>query len=56
MYRIIKVSNTVRRIPMDIGIPNKIYNAMLDPTTYWISEPIIAISHMIHRKYLLELG
>ena len=42
-------SNIVNIIPTQIGRPNKIFKAIAEPITSYISLPIIAISVIIHK-------
>lgn len=46
-------SKIVTIAPAHIGSPNKMFNAMADPITSCMSEPIMANSVIIHRMYLV---
>ena len=49
MNRNTKESRMVMMAPTQIGIPNKILRAVAEPMTSWMSDPMIAISVIIHR-------
>jgi len=45
----------VMRAPQGVGIPNRMCKAEAEPRTSYISDPIIAISMVIQRIYLVEI-
>lgn len=46
-------STIVKMAAIHNGIPNKIYKAVAEPRTSYMSDPIMASSVIIHRMYLV---
>ena len=51
-----KALNMLSKTPMEMGMSNRILSAIEDPSTSWMSDPIIAISVITHSVRYLDLG